>query len=193
MSKRVLISIIASLVFAATAFTWSSTLTSPASAKGKSISAAPAVANVTQVFSNTAPITLNAEGPATPYGSTITVAMNGSIVPTAGSVKVTFNGFTHSYPSDLGIVLVAPDGSALDIQDNVGLMEPPPGEPTPSPLPVTYSLSDAGDQMIPEFGLITAGTYRPAVYVDPLPFPSPGPANFEIPEIIGEETFSSVF
>ena len=97
MSKRVLFSIIASLVFSVAAFTWASTLTSPASAKGKSVSAAPAIVNSTLTFANSAPITINAAGKASPYGSGIAVTgMNGSVVPTAGNIKVTLHGFAHT-------------------------------------------------------------------------------------------------
>ena len=55
------------------------------------------------VFTNASPITIPAVGNASPYPSTINVTgLSGTIT----SVKVTFNGFNHTFPDDLGIVVV---------------------------------------------------------------------------------------
>src|SRR5437870_4780263 len=66
------------------------------------------------VFTNSSPITINDASTATPYPSTITASGLGTSIPaTAGSVKVTLNGFSHTFPDDVGIVLVGPTGAAI--------------------------------------------------------------------------------
>jgi subtilisin-like proprotein convertase family protein len=61
-----------------------------------------------QVFSNPAPITIPGVGTATPYPSTINVS--GVSDYTLMRVRVRLKNFTHSYPADVGVLLVAPSG-----------------------------------------------------------------------------------
>jgi subtilisin-like proprotein convertase family protein len=61
-----------------------------------------------QVFSNPAPITIPGVGTATPYPSTINVS--GVSDYTFMRVRVRLKNFTHSYPADVGVLLVAPSG-----------------------------------------------------------------------------------
>ena len=80
----------------------------------------PTPCGTSGTFSNTAAITIPDFGNASPYPSTVTVAGVGTIPATAGSVQVTINGFSHTFPGDVGIVLVGPTGAALLIQDGAG-------------------------------------------------------------------------
>ena len=142
------------------------------------------------VFTNSAPITINDAANATPYPSTITVSgMTGTLPATAGSVKVTLNGFSHTFPDDVGIVLVGPTGAALLIQDGAGDTSPVSG--------VTYTISDTGGCLLPDLFAWTAGTYKPANYYFPLDsYPAPGPGttyNNPGPMGSGTATFSSTF
>jgi subtilisin-like proprotein convertase family protein len=152
---------------------------------------APASESTQATFTNATPITIGTTAGATgnPYPSAITVTgLTGNIANTAGSVKVTFNNFSHDFVSDLGIVLVGPGGQALLIQDGPG------GEDPISNL--TYTLSDTGTALLPEASAWGAGTFKPTAYFTDDSFPAPGPGtNYQHPGPAGgfTATFSSTF
>lgn len=141
------------------------------------------------IFSNTSPITIVDASTASLYPSQITVSgISGNIPVTAGSVKVTLNGFNHSFPDDVGIVLVGPTGAALLLQDGAGA--------NPDMVNVTYSLSDAGSASLPDTTAWTAGIYKPTAYYTGDSFPVPGPGTVfgnPGPAGAGTATFSSTF
>ncbi len=140
------------------------------------------------VFSNATSITINDAAPATPYPSAITVSgLTGNISSAPGSVKVTLNGYTHSFSDDVGIVLVGPTGAALLLQDGAG--------DDPDMDGVTYTLSDTGATFLPDDEAWTAGTYKPTAYFSTDQFPAPGPgAVYEVPgPMDGTATFSSTY
>jgi subtilisin-like proprotein convertase family protein len=141
------------------------------------------------VFTNATSITINDADVATPYPSDITVSGLGTSIPaTAGSVQVTLNSFSHTFPDDVGILLVGPTGAALLIQDGAG--------DDPDMVNVTYTLSDTGATVLPDTTAWTAGTYKPTAYFTGDPFPSPGPGTtYSNPGPAGGNTatFSSVF
>ena len=62
---------------------------------------------LTFTFTNPNPITINDFGPANPYPLTATVA--GLNVPIV-DLNVVVNGLSHTFPSDIGILLVGPGG-----------------------------------------------------------------------------------
>lgn len=72
-------------------------------------------------FTNNALITINdaapsgSAGPATPYPSTITVAGISGILT---NVTATLYGFTHTYPHDVGVLLVGPKGQKIGLMAN---------------------------------------------------------------------------
>ena len=125
---------------------------------------APAPESPSAVFTNSAPITINdAPGNASPYPSTIAVSgLSGTIT----SVKVTINGFSHTFPDDVGMVLVGPTGAALLIQDGAG--------DDPDMVNVTYTLVD-GSPALPSLTAWTPGNYKPTTYFTGDSFPAPGP------------------
>lgn len=141
------------------------------------------------VFTNSAPITINDDDNATPYPSSIVASgLVGNIPATPGSVKVTLNGFSHTFPDDVGIVLVGPTGAALLLQDGCGEDE--------EMVNVTYSISDSGATTMPDLTAWPAGTYKPTTYYINDPFPAPGPGTAygsPGPAGGGTATFSSVF
>ncbi|MBV9210673.1 MAG: hypothetical protein JOZ52_08595 [Acidobacteria bacterium] len=139
------------------------------------------------VFTNPAMITINDADVSTPYPSTITVSgLTGNIPNTPGSIKVTLNNFTHTFPDDVGIVLVGPTGLGFLLQDGAG------DDPDVS---TTYTLSDDGADFLPDDLAWGPGTYKPTAYFSTDVFPAPGPgAVYDIPgPIDGSATFASVF
>jgi extracellular elastinolytic metalloproteinase len=118
-----------------------------------------AVGSVT--YSNAAPITMPIGGVASPYPSSITV-------PTAPAgvtgVRVTLNGFSHTFPWDLNMLLVGPGGQRVLLMSQVPIFS------AVSNLTVTFS--DFGPPIQNPF---TSGTYRPTRggSYDYLPPPAP--------------------
>ena len=142
-------------------------------------------------FTNSASISIPSDGPANPYPSTINVSgLNGTILSTPGSVKVTLNNFTHSFPDDVDMILVGPTGAAFRFFSGITT-----GSGSGSPASnVTFTVSDDGAAPLPNNGALTAGTYQPAAYYTPEEFPAPGPGtNYSSAAPSGEATFTSVF
>jgi hypothetical protein len=135
-------------------------------------------------FSNPAAITINVSGPATPYPSAINVS---GLTGTITGVSLTINNFSHTFVSDVGMVLVSPTGTAFDFQDGPGDLA--------SMSNVTYTVSDSGATQLPQNGAWAAGTYKPANYFNDN-YPAPGPGTtYANPGPIsgGTATFASTF
>src|SRR5215204_2224700 len=63
------------------------------------------------------PITINDDGAATPYPSTCEVSgLSGEI----NDVNLTFTGLSHTYPDDIDVLLVSPDGDNATIMSDAG-------------------------------------------------------------------------
>jgi alkyl hydroperoxide reductase subunit AhpF len=60
-----------------------------------------------QSFTNSTPIQIFDESVADPYPSTITVS---GISSPIDSISITLNGFSHTFPDDVAIMLVGPTG-----------------------------------------------------------------------------------
>jgi hypothetical protein len=122
------------------------------------------------------------------YPSPITVSgLTGPIASTPGSVKVTINVFTHTFPSQAAMALCSPGGACFLLQAVAG------GNSRVDN--VTYTLSDLGADALPQTTSLTAGTYRPAAY-DLRTFPAPGPGNASQnpgPVVGGTATLTSAF
>lgn len=66
---------------------------------------------------NTTPITIPAIGTATPYSSDINVSgLTGNVL----NVSVSLSGFSHTFPSDVGILLVSPSGASVNLMSECG-------------------------------------------------------------------------
>ncbi|HUS15758.1 MAG TPA: proprotein convertase P-domain-containing protein, partial [Chloroflexia bacterium] len=115
------------------------------------------------VFSNPAPITINDAGPASPYPSNITVAGAGTIA----SVSVSITGISHTWPDDIDMLLVGPNGGKVLLMSDAG------GSNDVAAVNLTFQ---DGAPAIPDSAQITSGTYAPADYEAGDVFPAPAPA-----------------
>ncbi|MGA0849081.1 MAG: S8 family serine peptidase, partial [Chthoniobacterales bacterium] len=110
--------------------------------------------------SNATAITIRDNTTATPYPSSINV----SGVPGAVSaVRVTLSGFSHTYPEDVDIVLVSPDGRKVALMGSVGGGN--------DAVNATLVFDDAATGSIG--GTVTSGTYLPSGSVASMPSPAP--------------------
>lgn len=108
------------------------------------------------------PIFINDNAAATPFPSTINVSgFTGGI----NKVRVTITGINHTYPSDIGILLVGPGGQKVVLMDGAG-----GGTDLAD---VTLIFDDTGSALTT--GAISNGTYRPT-NLRGTDFPSPAPA-----------------
>jgi Subtilase family len=134
-------------------------------------------------FSNSTSMTIPTSGAATPYPSNIVVSgLSGSI----SNVTVTLKNLSHTFPEDVGMLLVGPGGQKFVLLDGViG------GTPWAN---ITYTLSDAGGTPIPKPATPVSGTFKPTDYFhgDVFAAPAPGGPNLEAAPA-GSATFASVF
>jgi len=119
---------------------------------------------VTQVFNSAAPISIPTDGLASPYPSTLLVS---GVQTAATKVTVALNGLTHSFPSDLGILVGSPNGTGLVLMTGCGGGNAISG--------VNLVFDNSAPNALPAVSAITSGTYRPRDN-EPYPFDSPAPA-----------------
>ncbi len=130
-----------------------------------SSSTAPALPPAAQ-FCNASSITINSGGPASPYPSTVSVSGQTGVIT---ALAVTLNGFSHTFPDDVDILLVSPSGQNALIMSDVG------GGTLASGL--TLTLDDAAATSLPNNGPLVSGTFKPTDVNDGVEiFPSPAPA-----------------
>ncbi|MGQ0801530.1 MAG: choice-of-anchor Q domain-containing protein [Pseudomarimonas sp.] len=128
-----------------------------------------ASAATVQTFSNVSPITINVQGNATPYPSNITV----SGVPTTFTrLEVRLIGFSHTFPADVDILLVGPQGQRSIVMSDAG-------GGLPGVTGLNLSFAQTAPTPIPDGSPPTTGLFRPANYSlgNPDTFPSPGPGD----------------
>lgn len=130
------------------------------------------------VFANTNFISINdSNNPptvATPYPDTNLVAgLAGQVVTKA---TVTLQGFSHTYPSDVSVLLVGPGGQRAILMSAVG------GTAKYSVTNLTLTFDDDATGALPVYGQLTSGTFRPTngwlTFGDtnlPYDFPVPAP------------------
>jgi hypothetical protein len=118
---------------------------------------------------NSSPITIAALSvepgpiPAEPYSSDIEVS---NLTGTVTSVSVTINSLIHSSPDDLDMLLVSPDGRAFHFWSDVGgegLLNGrlKGGNPVPTGIsvePITVTIADTGNLVLPDDGPLVSGT-----------------------------------
>ena len=95
----------------------------------------------TQSFTNAAAITIPDSGAGTPYPSAINVA---GMIGTVSNVTVTLHGLSHTWVSDVDVLLVGPAGQKVLIFSDVG-----DGFNATN---VTVTLSDAAASVLPASG-----------------------------------------
>lgn len=132
---------------------------------------APVAAATLQTFNNAAAITIPGSGNASPYPSAITV----SGVPTHFTrLEVQLNGYTHSFPDDVDILLVGPQGQRSILMSDAG-------GGSPGAMGATLTFAQTAPTPISDGTNPTTGTFRPANYanapgdlVDTFSTPGPG-------------------
>jgi hypothetical protein len=133
-----------------------------------------------QTFSNAASISIPALGNASPYPSTIEVSGGPASV---GSVSVTISGISHTWPSDVDILLAGPTGAAMTIVSDCGT-----GTDWVGANLVITDLAPAG---MVNTALNPTGSYKPTDFVAGDVFPT-APA-FLAAQPAGSATLTSVF
>lgn len=122
----------------------------------------------TGTFTNFGGIVIESAGTApikaTPYPSSINVAgLTGSIQ----KVTLKLSGLTHTFPDDIDILLIAPDGTQSLVFSDAGGSFPLSG--------VTVELDDDAASPLPDGTAISSGIYRPGNYAPADSFPAPAP------------------
>jgi uncharacterized repeat protein (TIGR01451 family) len=136
------------------------------------ISFTPFVLPITATYSNTTGISIpqgapNAtEGPASPYPSQILISDATNLL--VSKVTVTLNGFAHTFPHDVNVLLDSPTGQELILMGHAG------GPYAATNLTLTFD--DAATQYLP-VGQLVSGTYLPTDYSPVDVFPGLPPAS----------------
>lgn len=125
----------------------------------------------TATFTNAASISIPAgapgttNGPADPYPATITVSgMPGSVQ----KVTVTIASWSHTFPGDVGLLLVGPGGESAELLSDVG--------GTLDVADVTIVFDQDALETFTAAAQIVAGTFRPFVGGAGEAYPAPAPA-----------------
>ena len=115
-------------------------------------------------FSNSNPVVINDNTIADPYPSVITVS---NVPGTVQKITVTLNDFQHSFPDDVDVLLVAPNGQSIVLMSDAG------GSRNTSGAVLTFD--DAAQNALPDNGQITSGTFKPTDFEPGDDFPPPAP------------------
>ena len=143
----------------------------------------------TQTFSNPSNVKIPGSaftsGVAGPYPSDIIVS-GFPATHRISRVQVTLTNVSHTFPDDLDVLLVGPEGHKFILMSDRGAGT--------DLVNATLIFDDAASSPLPA-ATITPGTYRPAnedITENPLPLPAPaGPYQFPAPD--GAATLASVF
>jgi subtilisin-like proprotein convertase family protein len=127
-----------------------------------------AATGVSSVVSSPGAVTINDNGVASPYPSTLEVPPLGFVT----KATVALAGLSHGFPQDVDILLVAPTGDSVVLMSDAG-----GGSPGVSNASLVFD--DAASSPIPASSL-ASGTYRPTNLEDDPPaaddYPVPAPA-----------------
>jgi uncharacterized repeat protein (TIGR01451 family) len=115
---------------------------------------------------NSAAITIPDHGEGNPYPSTINVS---GVIGRVSNVTLGLNGLTHSFPHDVNVLLVSPSGSNVLVMSHCG-----GGYAIAN---VNLVFDDAATVSLPNYGLITNGTYKPSSYEGPVALPGTAAAS----------------
>jgi subtilisin-like proprotein convertase family protein len=119
---------------------------------------------VTGLFGTSQGVVINDRAPANPYPSVINISnMAGNIV----SASVSVLGLQHSYPSDISMLLVGPQGQQIVLMSRAG------SGAGSAITGVNLTFDDSASALPPQTGLITSGTYKPSDYNGALQFYTP--------------------
>lgn len=123
-------------------------------------------------FTNSSPVSINDIGNPPTLGSLYpsTISVSGLDFQTITHLSITLDGLSHTFPSDLDIVLAGPGGQLSMLMSEVG------GN---SRIPVsnlTLTLDDLAANSLPFDSALTSGTFKPTRQFPTLSFEFPGPA-----------------
>lgn len=128
----------------------------------------------TSTFVNSTPITIADNSTATPfYPSDIVVT---GVSNRVTKIVVTLNGFTHSRPDDVGVLLVGPAGQKVRLMTDVG-------GSTAVAAPINVPFDDRGALYVPDNAAITGVIHKPTAGTNNVG--NAHPANFPAPAPIG--------
>jgi subtilisin-like proprotein convertase family protein len=116
----------------------------------------------TATLANPAPILIPDSGPAAPYPSTILVS---GLTNPVTKVTATLRGLTHTFPSDIDVLLVGPGGQTVVLMSDAG------GGTDVSAINLTFD--DAAAAELP--ATLVTGTFRPTNVGTGDTFPAPAP------------------
>jgi subtilisin-like proprotein convertase family protein len=128
----------------------------------------------TFTFSNSTPITVNDSGTPPTLGSVYpsTISVSGLDGQSISHISVTLYGLTHTFPSDLDILLAGPNGQLSMLMSQVG------GNTRFPVSDLTLTLDDSAASSLPINSTLVSGTFMPTRQFPTLSFefPSPAPA-----------------
>jgi subtilisin-like proprotein convertase family protein len=110
-------------------------------------------------------ITINTVGTATPYPSSILVAGGPALLT---NVSLSINGFSHTFPDDMGILLQAPNGDTVVIEDGAGDGTDAVG--------LNWVFDDSFAAPLPTAGALVSGNFKPGQNQYSDLFAAPAPA-----------------
>jgi hypothetical protein len=116
-------------------------------------------------FASAVPIAIPSSGMASPYPSTLTVS---GLLGTVSKVSLRLNGFGHTYPSDVDVLVMGPGGQTVLVMSDSGAGIPVSG--------VNLVLDDAATLSLPDVAQVASGTYKPTNYGAGDLFMPPAPA-----------------
>ena len=126
-------------------------------------------------FGSAVPISITEFGSAFPYPSTVLVSGMTSAV---FHLRVTLTNLSHTYPDDLDLLLVGPQGQTALLMSDAG------GETDLNNVTLTFDDGVAG--FLPDNSPIISGTYRPSNYEsNPESFPAPAPSGLYATNLAG--------
>jgi subtilisin-like proprotein convertase family protein len=120
----------------------------------------------TTTFSNSANINIPDTDPAVPYPSTITAS---GLAGNVQKATVTLNGFSHTCPDDIAVLLVGPSGTNSILMGRVG------GCPPAAP-PVNLTFDQAATSSLNDADYPASGTYKPSEAFPTPDLAAPAPA-----------------
>jgi len=125
-------------------------------------------------FSNTNPIAINDTGTPPTTGSLYpsSISVSGLDFQSISHLSITLDGFTHTFPSDLDIILAGPGGQLSMLMSEVGGIARFPV------MDLTLTLDDLAANALPIDSALSSGTFKPTRQFPTLSFefPSPAPA-----------------
>jgi uncharacterized repeat protein (TIGR01451 family) len=96
------------------------------------------------------------QGPGSPYPSTILLSGVSGVV---SKVTVLLKGLSHTFPSDVDVMLVGPTGQSVVLMSSAGEGDQISG--------VDLTFDDNASQSLPNASAITTGAYKPTNYSSP--------------------------